>query len=124
VTRPSRLALMLGTLAVALAWAAVPSTADEKQAAPPPEKQTEEYHPGGPDLADARKAFLERRYKRAIKLAKARVEGYPEVAWRIVGASSCSLKDERGALEAYGHVDAEGKALLQFICDRAGISLK
>ena len=105
------------------ALGALPCGALEKPATPSPEKKTEESHPGGPELADARKAFLERHYKRAIELAKTKAESYPEVAWRIIGASSCSAKNERDSLEAFGHLDAEGKALLQFICERAGIKL-
>jgi hypothetical protein len=59
-------------------------------------------------------------YANAIELAKKISKSTPK-AWRIIGASSCFLKDRNGAVTAYNKLDAQGRQFLKYVCSRNAI---
>ncbi len=71
----------------------------------------------------ARSAFVKGDYHKAIELARPRVAIEPDAAWRVIGASSCFLKDRAGAKEAYGRLDAKGQAFVKYVCSRNEITV-
>jgi hypothetical protein len=74
-------------------------------------------------LADAQEAFVKGKYVEAIALARPRIASEPLKAWRIIGASNCSLKNAPGATEAYKALDAEGRRFVEYVCKRNDITL-
>lgn len=75
-------------------------------------------------LAAAEQAYADSAYARARDLAHRAAGTQPAKAWRLIGASSCFLKDRSGALDALSHLpggpDIE---FLRFACARNGIEL-
>ena len=47
----------------------------------------------------------------------------PNKAWRIIGASECSLKTSAAALEAANHLEASGRQFLKYVCSRNNVTL-
>jgi pSer/pThr/pTyr-binding forkhead associated (FHA) protein len=74
-------------------------------------------------LQDAQDAYVHGQYSTAIGLAKGAVKGQPSRAWRIIGASSCFLKDRNGAVAAYGKLDGQGRNFLKYVCSRQAITI-
>ena len=60
-------------------------------------------------------AFSKKDYKAAIEHAKQHTD--ESVRLRIVGVSSCALKDKDGVREAMAKADDEGKELIKFACN-------
>lgn len=80
----------------------------------------------GAALADgpldaARDAFVRGDYHKAISLARPQVPTEPAAAWRLIGASTCFLKDQAGAKEAYDKLGPEGQQFLRYVCKRNGV---
>jgi hypothetical protein len=74
-------------------------------------------------LEQAQDAYVHGYYKKAIELA-GRVRDYqPRKAFRIMGAASCFLKDERGAKRAYQALEPQGQQFLKYVCMRNEIEL-
>jgi hypothetical protein len=72
-------------------------------------------------LDSARDAFVRGDYKKAITLAREQVPTEPGAAWRVIGASTCFLKDQPGAREAYDRLGPEGQQFLRYVCRRNGV---
>jgi hypothetical protein len=72
-------------------------------------------------LDAAREAFVKGDYQKAITLARAQVPTEPGAAWRVIGASTCFLKDSAGAREAYDKLGPEGQQFLRYVCKRNGV---
>jgi hypothetical protein len=60
-------------------------------------------------------AFIKKDYRKAIEHAKQHTDQY--VVSRIVGVSSCALKDKDGIREALEKSDDEGKELIKYACN-------
>jgi hypothetical protein len=60
-------------------------------------------------------AFTKKDYKTAIEHAKQHTDEH--VVLRIVGVSSCALKDKDGVREALAKSDEDGKELIKFACN-------
>ena len=74
-------------------------------------------------LQEAQDAYVHGQYQNAIELAKKAVKAQPGRAWRIIGASSCFLKDRGGAVNAFGKLDAQGRNFLKYVCSRQAITI-
>jgi hypothetical protein len=72
----------------------------------------------------AQDAYVHGQYQDAIDLSEHLTEAQPGKAWRIMGASSCFLRDKAAALKAYRHLDGSGKQFLAYVCSRNDITLK
>jgi serine/threonine protein kinase len=72
-------------------------------------------------LSAAHTDFLNGNYRKAITLARSLVRASPARAWRIVGASACSLKDLTLANEALRSLDASGRNYLTYACRARGV---
>jgi cell division septum initiation protein DivIVA len=75
------------------------------------------------DLQAAQAAYVHGDYAGAIKLAKRAAPALPSKAWRVVGASSCFLKDVAGAREAYQRLGDQQREFLRYVCARNAIKL-
>ncbi len=75
------------------------------------------------NLQNAQDAYVHGQYQTAIDLAKKSTKGQPSRAWRIIGASSCFLKDRAGAVAAFGKLDGQGKNFLKYVCSRQAITI-
>lgn len=74
-------------------------------------------------LLDARDAYVHGQYANAIAIAKRAVKAQPNQAWRLIGASSCFLKDRNGALQAWNQLDSQGRSFLKYVCSRNAITI-
>jgi pSer/pThr/pTyr-binding forkhead associated (FHA) protein/tetratricopeptide (TPR) repeat protein len=74
-------------------------------------------------LADAGDAYVHGQYATAIELARKALKAQPAKASRIMGASSCFLKDRAGAVAAFGKLDAQGRQFLKWVCARSNITV-
>jgi RNA polymerase sigma-70 factor (ECF subfamily) len=74
-------------------------------------------------LADAQAAYIRGDYHQAITLARPQAASHPQKAWRIIGASSCFLKDAAGATAAHNELDDQGRKFVTYVCSRNGITL-
>jgi hypothetical protein len=74
-------------------------------------------------LEPARDAFIKGKFQQAIQLAEPHVKDEPDQAWRLIGGSSCFLKDKAGAMKAWNNLDTKGRAFLKYVCSRNGIEL-
>ena len=108
-------------------------------AAPKPPKEPKEPAPepaepkGATNEAQlAEKVLLERarrlpamhgQYANAIEIAKKAVKAQPNQAWRLIGASSCFLKDRNGAVQAWNKLDTQGRSFLKYVCSRNAIAV-
>ena len=73
-------------------------------------------------LLDARDAYVHGQYATAIAIAKKAVKAQPDQAWRLIGASSCFLKDRNGAVEAWNKLDSQGRSSVTYVCKRNGLT--
>jgi hypothetical protein len=73
-------------------------------------------------FAEAQDAYVHGQYATARDLAMPLTKGLPK-AWRIVGASSCFLKDKDAASKAFNKLDPQGKQFLKYVCSRTGLTL-
>jgi len=71
-------------------------------------------------FAEAQDAYVHGQYANARDLAMPLTKGLPK-AWRIVGASSCFLKDKDAATKAFNKLDSQGKQFLKYVCSRNGM---
>jgi len=67
-------------------------------------------------LQEAQDAYVHGQYSTAIEFARKAMSAQPAKAWRLIGASSCFLKDRAGAVAAFGKLDAQGKQFLKYVC--------
>jgi pSer/pThr/pTyr-binding forkhead associated (FHA) protein/tetratricopeptide (TPR) repeat protein len=74
-------------------------------------------------LLDARDAYVHGQYANAIEIAKKAVKSQPNQAWRLIGASSCFLKDRNGAVQAWNKLDTQGRSFLKYVCSRNAITV-
>jgi tRNA A-37 threonylcarbamoyl transferase component Bud32 len=74
-------------------------------------------------LAEAQRAAMRLRYAEAIALARQAVTANPKRAWRIIGESSCALKDHTTAASAFENLDDTGRRFLTTACASYGIEL-
>jgi hypothetical protein len=74
-------------------------------------------------LEPARDAFVKGEYQKAIRLARPHVEQNPKMAWRVIGASHCFLKDEAAAREDYDKLDPSGREFLKYVCSRNSVKI-
>jgi hypothetical protein len=74
--------------------------------------------PTPPDatLEQAQKAYVAGRYAEAITLAREGRAAQPSRAWRIIGASSCFLKDAAGAGAAWRELDEQSRKFVEYVC--------
>lgn len=72
----------------------------------------------------AQDAYVHGQYQDAIDLSEHLIDSQPGRAWRIIGASSCFLRDKAAAMKAWRHMDATGKQFLGYVCSRNDITLK
>jgi hypothetical protein len=77
----------------------------------------------GSALEPARDAFIKGKFQQAIQLAEPHVKDEPDQAWRLIGGSSCFLKDKADAMKAWNNLDAKGRSFLKYVCSRNGIEL-
>jgi hypothetical protein len=75
------------------------------------------------NLQAAQKAYVHGDYASAIRLAKRAAPSLPAKAWRVVGASSCFLKDLAGAREAYSRLGEREREFLRYVCARNALTL-
>jgi serine/threonine protein kinase len=73
-------------------------------------------------LTDAQTEFVNGNFRQSISMAKAVQRGNPTRAWRIIGASACTIKDVKLASEAFRHLDSAGRQYMIYRCDRHGIA--
>jgi pSer/pThr/pTyr-binding forkhead associated (FHA) protein len=107
----------------------------EHTSTPKPKEKESEGEPkntggGGGDavaaekvLLDARDAYVHGQYANAIEIAKKAVKAQPNQAWRLIGASSCFLKDRNGAVQAWNKLDTQGRSFLKYVCSRNAITV-
>jgi hypothetical protein len=74
-------------------------------------------------LEAAQSAYVHGDYPAAIRLAKRAAPSLPAKAWRVVGASSCFLKDVAGAREAYTRLGEREREFLRYVCARNAVKL-
>jgi len=74
-------------------------------------------------LLAARDAYVHGHYATAIAIAKQAIKARPNQAWRLIGASSCFLKDRNGALLAWNQLDSQGRSFLTYVCSRNAITI-
>jgi hypothetical protein len=74
-------------------------------------------------LEPAREAFVKGEYEQAIRLAKSHANANPRMAWRVIGASHCFLKDQEAARSDYEKLDPAGQAFLKYVCSRNSVKL-
>jgi pSer/pThr/pTyr-binding forkhead associated (FHA) protein len=105
----------------------VSSTPKHPDKETPPKEQPDE--PKGDAVAaekvllDARDAYVHGQYANAIEIAKKAVKAQPNQAWRLIGASSCFLKDRNGAVQAWNKLDTQGRSFLKYVCSRNAITV-
>jgi hypothetical protein len=75
-------------------------------------------------LAQAQDAYVRGDFSHAKTLARVAVAVEPSRAWRLIGASGCFLKDQRGVEEAAAHLSAQERRFLRYVCGRNGVSLR
>lgn len=75
-------------------------------------------------LEEAQSDYTHGNYEGAVEKAKKAAKGgNSNVAWRIIGAASCFLKDRKGAQVAWNHVDQSSRNLIKYICTRNSIEI-
>jgi len=64
-------------------------------------------------------------YGNAIELARKALKEDPGTAkaWRLIGASSCFLKDKTNAATAWTKIGNQDKQFLRYVCQRNGITV-
>ena len=85
----------------------------------------EQVRPTAEDVLEAAQdEYVAGHYAAAITQARTQLSAEPDKAWRLIGASSCFLKDRKAATNAFSHLDAEGKQFVVYVCSRNGVQLK
>ena len=83
--------------------------------------------PGSSDqvFRPARDAYIHGRYDEARSEARRILQTDPDNprAWRLLGTSSCYLKDQSTVNEAFGHLRGPERKFMRHICERTGIEL-
>lgn len=76
-------------------------------------------------LTEAENAYVRGDHQAAIGTARQviHMQAGNSKAWRIIGVSSCYLKDSASALDAYERLQANNRQLLQYVCERNGVTL-
>ena len=103
--------------------------APEPREAPPPPKQAALKEDAGAIEAlvnDAQDDYVHGKYESAItkaRKANASAGGSNGKAWRIIGASSCFLKDKNGAVAAWNKLSTMDRQFLKYVCQRNTITI-
>ena len=71
----------------------------------------------------AQDRYVEGKFDNAKGHAREAMAQDPNKAWRIIGASECSLKTSAAALEAANHLEASGRQFLKYVCSRNNVTL-
>ncbi len=80
--------------------------------------------PAATGAADrAQQAYVAGRFADAIALARQAVADDPQPAWRVIGASSCFLRDAQQATAAWQQLDAAGRRFIEYVCARHQVPL-
>jgi len=74
-------------------------------------------------LDDATRDYASGQYALAIAKARWCTAAEPSVAYRVIGASSCFLKDRATALDAWTHLDSQGRNFVKYVCLRNDIKI-
>ncbi len=100
-----------------------PEAAGQQVAAPASPSGADEKL--GPLLAETEAAYVRGDYDAAIASARQALKLQPGngKAWRIIGVSSCYLKNRDDALEAYQRVSESNRPLLTYVCQQNGLKL-
>jgi ABC transport system ATP-binding/permease protein len=106
----------------------VPTAKVQKEKEPPtessePKNTGNEQAAADKVLLDARDAYVHGQYANAIEIAKKAVRAQPNQAYRLIGASSCFLKDRNGAVQAWNKLDTQGRSFLKYVCSRNSITV-
>src|SRR5579883_292710 len=100
---------------------------EERPAAPPaiapaPARETANVDQ---EVSDAQDDYVHGNYPSAIDKARRALHvsaGNPK-AWRIIGASSCFLKDKGGAVSAWNKLGPMDRQFLKYVCQRNAITI-
>lgn len=74
-------------------------------------------------IQDAQKAYVEGRYGDAIDYSRRAEAAEPSMANRIIGASSCFLKDGKTAAAAAAKLDDQSRKFVEYVCGRNDVQL-
>lgn len=74
-------------------------------------------------LQEAEADFKNGNYRSAVVKAGSVTSKNPGVAWRIIGASACQLRDLELATQAYAEMNSSGQRFLVSRCQSAGVVL-
>ena len=72
-------------------------------------------------LSNAQTEYVNGNFPQAVELASSVQRESPVRAWRIIGASACSMKDLKLANESFKHLDAASRQYLVYTCQRHSI---
>ena len=75
---------------------------------------------------DALQDYVHGNYASAIEKARraTKAGGDNNKAWRVIGASSCFLKDRAGAVAAWNRLSTMDRNFLKYVCQRNDIKLQ
>jgi serine/threonine protein kinase len=85
---------------------------------PQVKKSREPKAPRSEHLAEARQAYQNRRFSKAIEQARQAVKERPYEAWLLIGQAACMKADPALIREAMWHLDTERQRRVQFECQR------
>lgn len=74
-------------------------------------------------LRRAQQAYTAGKYVDAIALARAATSDNPQRTGRIIGASSCFLKDVQAATTAWKALDDAGRRFVAYVCANNGVRI-
>ena len=75
-------------------------------------------------LPAAAQAYSTGDYEKARQLARGAEKSEPQKAWRLIGASSCFLKDRGAALDALSHLPGKPDIeFLRFACNKNSVEI-
>jgi hypothetical protein len=74
-------------------------------------------------LDEAMRDYVAGRYQLAIAKARWCTDAQPSVAYRVIGASACFLKDRATALDAWTHLDHQGRNFVKYVCSKKEIEI-
>jgi pSer/pThr/pTyr-binding forkhead associated (FHA) protein len=101
-----------------------PAAPPQVREAPPPKAAPEEHVDTEKLLEEAQSDYTHGNYESAVEKAKKAAKGGNNTnAWRIIGASSCFLKDRKQALVAWNRLDQTSRTFLKYVCNRNAIEI-
>src|SRR5438128_1012445 len=103
----------------ALAVAALLATPAAAKGPPPSKAEIDKQ------LQTSQEAYVNGEYDKSRSLARHVLDIEPDNAraWRLVGASSCQLKDRESALAAWNRVGEPEKKFIAYVCQRSGVTV-